>query len=422
MLPRFPMHRRAPLRLVPRAVTSARFARRPALMLAIAAVVVGSVAVDAAARLDVATQVSLLPKNMLMLEMSCPSADLCVAEGDAGLPHGNSPSDSTMYSTDPGVGSSWRPLDNPSSPRQALGYQIICPSTRLCLDVGEGSANRPDGQVFAIRSPGQRGARWELVGGGYASGAQAGDSAALSCPTAGFCGELEEDRPTATGKVGGVFWVSAHPGTPGSWHRRPLPSGNGALGFVCTGGLECGGGLVCASQHMCLAVKVSKHGSRLMIIRDPLNSGSRWQSYDLPLLGHDEFIQSASCIPSGGCVIFVLGPHGRGSILTSPNVEDGSSTWTGSYKDDGIEFALFKGVRCFTNGSCYMPGSILSAHGRVSGLLVSADPFKGAPWQSGIAPGTTTCATPRTCFALIEVRPFTLKHAQLKIETINLTG
>jgi len=395
-------------------VTFARFARRSVLLLTVTVVAVCCLAIGAFARFEVRTQTSLLPRSMGMLTMSCPSVDLCVAEG-AGPSKG--PFYTTMYSTHPSVGSSWKYLTNPPAPGGVASFsdnQITCPSTHRCLDIGDHPLRRgqPDSAVYAIQDFDQPHPRWKLVGGGF-KGAP-GPADYLSCPTAGFCAELATSQPARN--LYGAFWLSAHPGAPGSWRQRPIPLNAYYL--------------FCASARLCLADVHVEGGARLMSIRDPLSSSSRWHDYPLPLLGHSSSIQSASCSSSGTCIMLVDRSRGvsvlTGSILTTSNVEGGPSTWITSFTARHLRFwPLFSRGSCFANGSCYATAGVQlnnSQNDNLSNedheLAFSADPGSGrASWKWIGAALSATCATPLTCFGPVPAPTF----SHQAIETIKFT-
>jgi hypothetical protein len=378
-------------------------------------VVCSCMAGTAAARhLVVGTQFSWLPRDMVIRQMSCPSADLCVGSGD-GEPRNILYY--TIYSTDPSVGSSWKFLPDPPSPRGVSfppDSPVTCPSTNLCLVVDDpmSSGQRLGGQVFAIRNPAQAGERWKLVGGGYVSHVL--DTwPSMSCPTAGFCAELDEKPASANGKnKGGAFWVSAHPAIPGSWHQRALP-------------FSSGGFLVCASGQLCVAYRsISERVGQVSFIRDPLNSTSRWHRYTLPLPRSFSYIGSVSCTSSGGCIMIggsvPMGYQSAG-ILMSSDIQRGPASWIMSPEGRADTFAS---VGCLQDSTCY------ATMDYGSGLVISPNPFSRtrAAWRSTAAnissaiatPSLTTCATRLVCFdaAIEPTRRNTLGQ---EIETLRLS-
>jgi hypothetical protein len=390
------------------------------LAVAVAAIVGCSFTADSLAHLDVTTQWSLLPPNMGIEQISCPSADLCVADGSGQSGHTIY---NTMYSTDPGVGSSWKPLPNPSAPSGAsfpADSPITCPSTNLCLAVDDpiSQDQRLGGQVFAIRHPGSAGARWKLVGGG--DGSHVLDTwASLSCPTTGFCAELDERPTSSNGKnEGGAFWVSAYPATLGSWHERALP-------------FPSGGYLVCASEQLCVAYRsIRQDEGQVSFIRDPLSSASRWHRYALPLPKSFSYIGSVSCTPSGGCIMIgssVFTEYASGGILMSPDATSGAGSWTLSPEGKRTQFSS---VGCLQTGTCYATTNFALAHPYIPGLVTSAAPFsrRRAAWQSTAAnlagstadPALTTCATSLVCFDAVVV-PTSRNVLRQGIETLHLT-
>jgi hypothetical protein len=354
--------------------------------------------------------------------MSCPSADLCVADGSGESGHVIY---STMYSTDPSVGSSWKFLP-PAFPgaTYAPDSPITCPSTNLCLaadDLISQSRSQVGSRVFAIRNPGLPNARWRLVGGGYVFTGHSPQTpwSSLSCPTAGFCAELVDNPPFSTGRLGrGVFWVSSHPAVPGSWHQRPVP-------------YPTGGTVVCASEDLCLAsTDLHRHETRVSFIRNPLSSGSRWHAYTLPLPPSVQYVGSISCVPSGGCIM-IGGAEpmsfASAGILMSSDITGGPSTWTMSPEGGGDTFDL---VGCLHDGTCYATTNYALAHPYQPGLVISADPFskRRSAWQStaanfsgsGADPSLTTCATPLVCFDAVVATRTRNTFGQI-IETLRIS-
>jgi hypothetical protein len=357
---------------------------------------------DPIGHLHLVTRTSLLPPSTVMGQMSCPSAHLCVAE-DTSLS-----ATSTMYSTNPGVGSSWKYLPDPAAPggRATFGaYQITCPSTRLCLDIGN-TRRIHDAKVFAIHDLDRPHPHWKLVGGGGGHTWPAGSS--LSCPTAGFCAELAEGQTARDG----TFWVSTNPGAPDSWHKRSSPPGARELPL---GGTYV---LFCASAQLCLDVVATGKGDRVMSIRNPLSNASRWHPYPLPLLTRDEYVQAGHCDPSGACIMVVNGAH-TGSILTTPNAQGGPSTWSTSNTTHGLRFMQLAPGGCFANGSCYTTAGLSPAK---TSLMFSEDPFRGthSSWQSVRVFPVATCATPQTCFSQVPA-PHSSSNIRVAVETIHLT-
>jgi hypothetical protein len=351
-------------------------------------------------------------------QMSCPSANLCVADGEDTV---GRVEHSTMYSTDPSVGSSWKSL--PSAPDRASfagDSPITCPSTNLCLAVDSpmSHGHRLAAQVFAIRNPALPGARWQLVGGGYVSH-ELDTWAWLSCPTASFCAELDEKPESSNGKnEGGTFWVSAHPAIPGSWHQRALP-------------FPGGGSLVCASEQLCVAYRsVSKRVGQVSFIRDPLKNTSRWHRYTLSLPRTFTYIGSVGCVPSGGCIMIGASVHmeyASAGILVSPNMTSGPTGWTMS--PEGTE-TQFSSVGCLRGGTCYATTNFALVHPYQPGLVISTDPFSTTRtrWRStadnvGSAmadPSLTVCATPHVCFDAA-VLPKGRRGVAQTIETLRLS-
>ena len=401
----FSMHRRSlPGGVLP-AARSGRLLWRRAFLLAVAAIAGCLLAADAVAQPGAGARVFLLPRNMVVLTMSCPSVDLCVAEG-GGISKGQFYS--TLYSTDPGVGASWKFLPSPRGGVFATN-QVTCPSTDGCFDVA-GVKHGPAAGVFAIKNFDEPHPRWQFVGGGSPSASATTTS--LSCPTAAFCAELAPGQSATGLNAAGVFWVSAQPKIPGSWHKRAYPKD---AKYV-----------FCASAQLCLADVVNTKGAgRMMSIHDPLNAASRWNDYALALPGHKQQVAQGSCSPSGTCIMLVntFGP-GRGtvtgSILTTSNIARGASSWNTAFTSHRLLFNPFNHGGCFTNGSCYATAGI--GHGLDDELAVSAHPESGrASWRWIPAAATTACATPITCFRPVLMQTHSGTHGRAGIETINLT-
>lgn len=344
-----------------------------------------------------------------MLAMSCPSVDICVAEGN-GPASSTAFSETTVYSTDPGAGSSWKGLPNPSAPggkAAFLANQISCPTTSLCVDIGDGQrgAHRRQAQVFAIQNLSQPQPRWKLVGGGALDASPLASD--LSCPTADFCAELTANREAAQH---GAFWVSAHPGDPGSWRERAYPR-DAAYMF-------------CPTARLCLADVVDRtREGHLMSLSAPLSAASRWHDYPVSLPGRNQQVESGSCSRSGACIMsveaFRSGKALSGTVLATSNIASGASSWMRSYTSTHVEFVPFGHGGCFSNGSCYT-----TAYSAKTGwsLAVSAHPATRRPsWWAVPASGFATCATADTCFDSVAMRPYSGKHLGHGIETIHLS-
>jgi hypothetical protein len=276
---------------------------------------------------------------------------------------------------------------------------------------------RLGGQVFAIRNPARAGARWKLVGGGYVSHVL--DTwPSISCPTAGFCAELDEKPASSNRKnEGGAFWVSAHPAIPGSWQQRALP-------------FPSGGFLACASEQLCVAYRsIREKVGQVSFIRDPLNTASRWYRYTLPLPVSFSYIGSVSCAPSGGCIMIggsVPMEYQSAGILMSSDIQRGPASWIMSPEGGGD---TFESVGCLTDGTCYATTNYALAHPYSPGLVISANPFSTtrAAWRSTAGnissamadPSLTVCATPHVCFDAA-VEPTRRNNLDQEIETLRL--
>jgi hypothetical protein len=210
----------------------------------------------------------------------------------------------------------------------------------------------------------------------------------ISCPATNLC--------VAFGQSVGFFpspptYVSQDPTKAGSWQRRSGPRSANVL--AC-------------STHVCVAIEVHYGlGITAKVLQDPSDPRSRWTSTPLGAYGRPTGV---TCAEPAACMITMS----SGAILTSTNLTVTKPTWTrtiiyGPYSP-AIQLSYRYAVNdpiCFSTNLCY-------AEDAGNDLLVSTDPFGGAPtsWQKIHIPHARgesaqglplSCPTAQVCYVLV---------------------
>jgi hypothetical protein len=275
--------------------------------------------------------------NLPLLGISCPSTSLCVAVGEL---------DSIVSATNPTGGASawhrvqptgeaetdchesWSPPCRDPKGRTLRG--VSCPSTRLCVAV------TGDGYVYSSTDPTGSADDWRVAdvdGDGRDT-----HLLGLSCPIATLCVAVSGERYTA-GKV----LTSTHPtGGAAAWTVTQLDE---------TLDLR---GVSCATPTLCVAV--AQEG-RMLVSTNPTGGASAWRELGTP--GGPGDLQGVSC---AGTVLCVAGNEG-GNLLasTTPQV---ASSWR---EADGGAAVQVTGVSCLASRQCV-------AVDNNGGVITSTDP------------------------------------------------
>jgi hypothetical protein len=273
--------------------------------------------------------------NRQVQGVSCPTVHLCVAVTTLGQ---------IYATTDPtGPASSWKVTEVPSTGGNTHLYGVSCPSVSLCVAVSGRRVNA--GKVFTSTDPTGGMAAWQVTELGESFDLRAVScSSPTLCVAAGANGELV----ASTDPTGGAL----------AWSRLGTPAGPGQLqGISCVSGL-------------CLS---GNESGNLLTSGNPLVPSS-WQETSG---GSSVAITGASCASSSACVAVDVNGH----VLTSTNPTAGSSAWNSTvlvpYSPEVEEFdpqnpnALF-GASCPSNSLCALVGS-------GGQIFTSTDPFGPSP-------------------------------------------
>ncbi len=231
--------------------------------------------------------------NLPLLGISCPSTKLCVAVGEL---------DEIISSANPTGGpSTWRearPTGEAESdchatwvppcrdPKGRRIRSVSCPSAQLCVAV------TGEGYVYSSTDPTGSGDDWRVVdvdGDGRDTHLWS-----VSCPTASLCVAVSGERYTS-GKV----LTSTNPtGGTAAWTVTQLDESLDLRGVSC------------GTPTLCVAV--AQQG-RLLVSRNPTGGAGAWTELGTP--GGPGDLQGVSCAAT---VICVAGNSG-GNLLTSTN-------------------------------------------------------------------------------------------------------
>ena len=256
----------------------------------------------------------------------------------------------------PYAGTAWMDRYHPAG-NDSLG-DISCPTTKLCVMVGDESASTTDG--------GRTWRRFPLL-------PKIGQLSSLTCPTPSFC--------LAAGGVGGPtddewpFWSSTNQGR--TWHVVDWANqGMGALD------------LSCANQTLCLDTWEGQAFS------ESTTGGRTWSSPTLPIPSSDSTTStdSVSCASSSDC--FVAGTAYDPSSATSSLM-----VWKlvrGSFTRVLNIAGYFDGasISCTSSGTCALVGT----DGGTSSLYY-ATTDAGARWTYATLPAAVDVVAGLSCAA-----------------------
>jgi hypothetical protein len=278
--------------------------------------------------------------NLPLLGISCPSTKLCVAVGEL---------DEIFSSTDPTGGpSTWRearPTGEAETdchehwsppcrdPKNRTIRSVSCPSAGLCVAV------TGEGYVYSSTNPTGSGDDWRV--------ADIDDNGrdthlwSVSCPTASLCVAVSGERYTS-GKV----LTSTNPtgGAP-AWKVTQLDESLDLRGVSC------------GTSNLCVAV--AQQG-RLLVSTNPTGGASAWTELGTP--GGPGDLQGVSC---AAAVLCVAGNAG-GNLLSSTN-PTAVSSW--GEADGGVSVQV-TGVSCLPTGQCVAVdnnGDVLTSSNPIGG-------------------------------------------------------
>jgi hypothetical protein len=279
--------------------------------------------------------------NLPLLDISCPSTSLCVAVGEL---------DTIVSTTNPmGGASAWhqaRPTGEASTDcqehwvppcRDPLDRRIrgvSCPSAQLCVAVTS------EGYVYSSTNPTGSGDDWRVTdidGDGRDT-----HLLSISCPTASLCVAVSGERYTS-GKV----LTSTNPtGGASAWTVTQLDESLDLRGVSC------------GTPTLCVAV--ARQG-RLLVSTNPTGGASAWTELGTP--GGPGDLQGISCAAT---VLCVAGNAG-GNLLTSANPTI-ASTWREADSGSSVQV---------TSVSC-LPSQQCVAVDNNGDVITSTDPTGGS--------------------------------------------
>ncbi len=275
--------------------------------------------------------------NLPLLGISCPSTSLCVAVGEL---------DTIVSTTNPTGGApAWRqakPTGEATSdchedwsppcedPQSRVIRGVACPSARLCVAV------TGEGYVYSTTNPTGPGSDWRVAdidGNGRDT-----HLLSVSCPTVSLCVAVSGERHTS-----GKILTSTDPtGGTSAWTITQLDESLDLRGVSC------------GTPTFCVAV--AKQG-RLLVSTNPTGGAEAWTELGTP--GGPADLQSISCVATTLCV---TGNSG-GNLLTSTNPTVASS-W---HEADGGSSVQVTGVSCLSSRQCV-------AVDNNGGVITSTDP------------------------------------------------
>jgi hypothetical protein len=278
--------------------------------------------------------------NLPLLGVSCPSTKLCVVVGEL---------DEIASSTNPTGGpSAWgeaRPTGEAESdchehwvprcpdPKGRRIRAISCPSAQLCIAV------TGEGYVYSSTNPTGSGDGWHVAdidGSGRDT-----HLLGVSCPTASLCVAVSGERYTS-GKV----LTSTNPtGGAAAWKETQLDE---------TLDLR---GVSCGTPNLCVAV--AQQG-RLLVSTNPTGGASAWTELGTP--GGPADLQGVSC----AAIVLCVTGSSEGNLLTSTN-PTAASTWQEA--EGGVSIQV-------TDVSC-LPSRQCIAVDNNGDVLTSNDPTSG---------------------------------------------
>jgi hypothetical protein len=260
--------------------------------------------------------------NLPLLGISCPSTSLCVAVGEL---------DTIASTTNPTGGPSawhlakptgeansdchehWVPPCLPAQERRVRG--VSCPSAQLCIAV------TGEGYIYSSTNPTGPGDAWRVADvDGNGSDTHLLD---VSCPTTSLCVAVSGERETA----GKVLTSTDPTGGAPAWKVTQL---NESLDLRSVS---------CGTPTLCVAV--AQQG-RMLTSTNPTGSASAWTELGAP--GGPRNLQGVSCAATVLCVAGNVG----GNLLTSTN-PTAASSWR---EAEGGSSVQVTGVSCLPSRQC----------------------------------------------------------------------
>jgi hypothetical protein len=305
--------------------------------------------------------------------VSCPSTNLCVADGDAFV-------GSVVYSTDPtGGGRAWKATVKPRFEDQG-GTGVSCASVKLCL-----LFDSAVGDVLTSRTPTVLGS-WTR-----ATVDSLNELDAINCLNAGFC---------AAGGTGGRVLTSTNPtGGPGAWSAATINLSPTTI--------------ACPSTGLCVATGIGgSEGLNIAVSTNPSAGASSWQYAETAMNEPGPASNGGLSCPSVSlCVVPAYQVESDSdveatSLLTSTNPGGGTGAWTLSDRDidGGINGGRKPGdgdvvaISCASTTLC----AGVDDGGRV---LASGTPLDAASWTRRSVDGKNvftgiSCPAANLCVAI----------------------
>jgi hypothetical protein len=260
--------------------------------------------------------------NLPLLGISCPSTSLCIAVGEL---------DTIVSTTNPtGGAAAWHQAKptgeansdchahwNPPcpSPQDRRIRGVSCPSAQLCVAV------TGEGYVYSSANPTGSGDAWQVAdidGTGRDT-----HLLGISCPTASLCVAVSGERYTS-----GKILTSTNPtGGASAWTVTQLDESLDLRGISC------------GTPALCVAV--AEQG-RLLVSTNPTGGASAWTEVGTP--GGPGDLQGVSC----AATVFCVAGNAGGNLLSSTNPAVASS-WR---ELDGGSSVQVTSVSCLTSRQC----------------------------------------------------------------------
>jgi hypothetical protein len=226
--------------------------------------------------------------NQSIVGLSCPSVSLCVA---AGAVDSVDSTDAIFVSTDPTGGkSAWR-----KTTLRAKFYLrgVSCPSLTLCVVVGTGTTDGSGARIATSHDPDDA-STWSSTRVG--SGGEVLE--AVSCPSVSLC--------VATTGTGDVVASTDPTGGARAWKETPIDPGNHLLSAVS-----------CPSVSMCVA---GDDDGNILTSTNPTGGKRAWRRARLE---PGRSFNAISCPSISLCVV----GDDNGNILTSTHPPGGERAW-----------------------------------------------------------------------------------------------
>jgi hypothetical protein len=231
-------------------------------------------------------------------------------------------------------GTSWATLStpNPTGTSDDELYGISCPTSNICVAVGEARSNsHPIIERWS-------GGKWSLQNPGYAGTALNG----VSCVSSSFCVAVGADAgPALVDRWNGKSWTTATTITPSGYSGAVLNS------------------VSCTSSTACIAVGAASDSSGHQHLLAARWNGASWttQVLDYPTSANSGGLSSVACPSPTSCM--AVGWAGNPSIGSQAAVESwNGSTWTVGSVPSGIGAAntIPESVACTTSKACETVG------------------------------------------------------------------